>query len=340
MEPARAPQCPPLPPELWIRILTFNPDLTHLWTSCRHVSRDFSAYTEQIFAHTVIRNTHIDFQLEKYNLGGTSKRPHIPTTFARFEPSTGQDGGDAQDKARAWFDDKRRKKDIGGGKKAEYDRLMSRWESNVHNRQAQMPYYTIRIDHMVNDTELPGLTIDLANRRVGFDWRRAFTLFFREQALFQKLERDCRVADDKAINEVMAERILPMSTFPESWETVTFGLRKQIRRKRLAEHYAADAKMVWAINSLKYLQDHGATAHTVKALKLDPHLPGTGLGERWFGSMGVVQELYLDEWSCMHRIATNEYFDAHLRNSKHCSISYTCSHIPMMYTSYACYGVE
>jgi hypothetical protein len=26
------------------------------------------------------------------------------------------------------------------------------------------------------------------------------------------------------------------------------------------------------------------------------------VGEKWFGSVNLVQELYLDEWSCMHRI--------------------------------------
>jgi hypothetical protein len=31
-------------------------------------------------------------------------------------------------------------------------------------------------------------------------------------------------------------------------------------------------------------------------------IPGAGLGEKWFGGVNLVQEMFLDEWSCMQRI--------------------------------------
>jgi hypothetical protein len=71
--------------------------------------------------------------------------------------------------------------------------------------------------------------------------------------------------------------------------------------------------MLWAIDSLKHFEQYGAASGNARALKLDPDIPGAGLGEKWFGSISLVQELYLDEWSCMNRIDTK--ID-HLRNSR------------------------
>lgn len=307
MSECREPQCAPLPPELWIRILSYNTDLAHLWTACRHVSRTFSAYTEQVFAEYIIRNTYIDFQLEKYNLGGKSKRPEIPTSFSHFVFGTDSDGG-GRVKTLACFKDKRRKSDIGGGRKKEYDKIMERWESNVRNWKPEMSNYTIRIGSLVNDTALPNLRIDIAKRSISFDWRLMYTLFFREQALIRTLkarwkrETEARV---KANNERVAkgEKLL-ITDYPVVWAVAGVEARKEIRRKRLKEHYADSEEMLWAVDSLKHFENHGASSGSVKAFKLNPDLPGAGVGEKWFGSVRLVQELYLDEWSCMHRIDT------------------------------------
>jgi hypothetical protein len=269
------------------------------------VSPAFRAYTEQVFVDSVIRNTYIDFHLEKYNLGGKSKRPEIPTSFSRFELGLKLEGG-GRDKAKAWFKDKRRKSDVAGGKRKEYDRIMERWEGNVRGWKAQMPNLTIRVGNYVNDTELPGLEMNISDREIGFDWRRMYTLFFREQALFRTLKDAWETATNKQIKSNNARiakgEKLCTADFPLPWPTAEIELRRQIRRKRLSEHYASDEAMLWAISSLKYFENHGGSAGSGKAFKLNPHLPGAGIGEKWFGSISLAQELYLDEWSCMHRI--------------------------------------
>ncbi|KAF2684194.1 hypothetical protein K458DRAFT_418499 [Lentithecium fluviatile CBS 122367] len=301
------PHTPSLPPELWIRILTYNTDLTHLWTTCRHISRTFRAYTEQVFAESVIRATYIDFALEKYNLGGKSKRPEIPTSFERFEAGVKLEGG-GRDRTTVWFRDKRKKGDVAGGKKKEYDRIVRRWEDNVRGMEAQMPNYTVRIGNLVNDTALPGLEISTATRAIAFDWRRMYTLFFREQLLLRNLKtawQRTTLVQIAANNARLAKgEKLASSDYPPAWPVAEIECRKLVRRKRLADHYADNEEMVWAIASLKCFENHGAAGGSARAFKLNPELPGAGLGERWFGSVSLVQGLYLDEWSCMHRIDT------------------------------------
>ncbi|KAF1949534.1 hypothetical protein CC80DRAFT_457311 [Byssothecium circinans] len=305
--PQRTPQCPSLPPELWIRILTFNTSLVHLWTSCRHTSHTFLAYTEQVFAEHAIRNTFIDFHLEKYNLGGKSKRPEIPTSFSHFELGVKREDG-GREKGKVVFKDKRRRSEIGGGKRKEYDRMMERWEGNVRGWRAEMPSFTISVDGMVSDTEIPELDIDISKREITFDWRRMYTLFFREQALFHTLKQ-CWHTETNAKIQANDARIaknekLGISDYPLPWAAAEIELRKQIRRKRLSDYYAENEEMLWAIASLKHFENHGAAGGSGKAFRLNPDIPGAGLGERWYGSMNKVQELYLDEWSCMHRIDT------------------------------------
>lgn len=307
MSSPRLPHCPSLPPELWIRILSYNTDLTHLWTACRHVSSLFRAYTEQVFAESVLRTMQIDFHLEKYNLGGKSKRPEVPTSYARFVLGTKlEDGG--TDRSLVCFQDHRRKSEVAGGRKKEYDRIMERWASNVRAWKPEMPNFTIRIGSLVNDSELPGLSIDVATRAIHFDWRRAFTLFFREEALLRFLRARWLAESEDAMkrnNDRLAKgELLTVDDYPVSRAAAEDEMRKQIRRKRLREHYAGNKRMVWAIGSLKCFENSSSGAGSSKAFKLNPDLPGTGIGERYFGSTPLVQELYLDEWSCMHRIDT------------------------------------
>ncbi|PVH93793.1 hypothetical protein DM02DRAFT_694939 [Periconia macrospinosa] len=313
--PAKAPvrtlQCPSLPPEIWIRILTFNTDLTHLWTRCRHVSHSFRAYTEYVFSNRVIRDTYIDFHLEKYNLGGKGKRPEIPTSFSHFEKKK-------DEKHVVHFTDKRTKSQIVSGMKKEYVKIMDRWRSNVTTRKPQLPNYTIHIDNsssssssnhtpLVNDTALPDLTIDIQRRSVSFDWREMYTLFFREQALFAHLKHNWDTTTS-ALLQTNNARIargekLRIADYPQPWTAASVELRKQIRRKRLLSHYADNAEMAWAVQSLAHFENHNKGVPTMM-VKLNPDLPGAGIGERWFGSVSVVQELYLDEWSSLHRIDT------------------------------------
>ena len=162
---------------------------------------------------------------------------------------------------------------------------MKRWEDNIQKLKPELPNYTIRIGNMINDTALPGLSVDVKSREIKFEWRKALDLFFREET-----HRETLWARWKA------EGGLPLHTGREpDDEIVRFEMRRRTRRARLREAYARDEQMLWAIASLQHFS-LGLNA------TLLPDLPGAGLGEKWFGSVNRVQELYLDETSCFNRI--------------------------------------
>jgi hypothetical protein len=302
----RAPRCAALPAEVWINIFRYHTDLAHLWLTCRRVSPTLRACAEYASGEYFLDHVHIDFQLEKYNLGGKSKRPEVGTAFARR--------GKGVEKEMAWFKDDRPDIPIsqanGAGKKAleQYYRITRRWEENVKGCKVEMPNYTIEIGGVVNDTQIPGLSIDINTREIKFKWREMLKLFFREYERFLVLKE--KFADETA-RKIRAnnarlnkgEKLMP-SDYPLQWATAEAEIRKEIRRKRLKEHYSGDERMLWAIDSLKHFEAYGAATGNAKALNVNSDLPGAGLGERWFGSVYLVQELYLDEWSCMHRIDT------------------------------------
>ncbi|KAL6704229.1 hypothetical protein ACN47E_008397 [Coniothyrium glycines] len=297
--------CSTLPPEIWINIFSYHTDLAHLWLTCRRVSPTLRACAEHAFGENFLQDVRIDFQLEKYNLGGKSQRPEINVVFDRV--------GKGREKEIAWYrcTQEPSLKGRGPGKKAQahHDKMMSRWEENVKAYKPEMPNYTISIGDLVNDTELPDLKIDIDKREVCFRWKEMLSLFFRERCRLLFLKTIWQVETSKKMEENNArlkkgEKLMP-SDYPCSWSSAKDEMRKEIRRWRLKESYHDDEQMVWALGSLKYFENYGGSANgSSKALRLNPDLPGAGLGEQWFGSTNLVQELYLDEWSCMHRIDT------------------------------------
>ena len=311
----RVSRCPSLPPEVWINVFSYHTDLAHLWLACRRVSSTLRACVEYAFAEYFLYDVCIDFQLEKYNLGGRSKRPEVPVTFDRL--------GKCSDKEMAWFSDKRPQDTIrdgnGNATKAQEHliKTMRRWEENVHGWKPEMPNYTISICGIVNDTALPGLKINIQEREIRFEWRKMLHLFFREHEQFHALKHVWQAETAKRIranNARLAKREKLMPTdFPQPWSTAEAEIRKQVRRARLKDSYNNDEQMLWAIDSLKHFEQYGAASDSAKALKLNPDLPGAGVGEKWFGGVNLVQELYLDEWSCMHRIDTKT---EHLRTDR------------------------
>ncbi|KAH7359838.1 hypothetical protein BKA66DRAFT_472152 [Pyrenochaeta sp. MPI-SDFR-AT-0127] len=300
----REPVCSSLPPEVWIHILSYHTDLAHLWVDCRRVSSTLRACAEYTFGEYFLKDVHIDFQLEKYNLGGKSKRPEVPVTFARL--------GKREEKEVAWYGDKRAKETLGHGRgkreQERYDMVMYRWEENLRGWKPEMPNYTIRIGDLVNDTALPGLDIIVAEREIRFEWKKMLHLFFREHERLLDLKKDWRTRTAKIIranNKRLAKgEKLMAADFPPPWSVAGLEIRKHIRRARLKEQYIEDEEMIWAIDSLRHFEQYGAATGITRAFKLDADLPGAGLGEKWFGSTNLVQELYLDEWSCLHRIDT------------------------------------
>ncbi|KAJ4364430.1 hypothetical protein N0V83_009024 [Neocucurbitaria cava] len=190
-----------------------------------------------------------------------------------------------------------------------------------------MPNYTITIGGggggnsfllLVNDTALPGLdiNINIAERgaEIRFKWREMLHLFFREHARQQMLRQKWHLeATLKMAENNKGEKLLLPSDYHPSppWCVAAEAqIRKEVRRKRLAEAYQGNEEMSWAIASLKHLEQDAVGAAAAgghcskKAVTLDAEIPGAGLGERWFGRSNLVQELFLDEWSCLHRIET------------------------------------
>jgi hypothetical protein len=300
----RKSHCSVLPPEVWINVFSYHTDPAHLWNTCRCISSTLRACAEHAFAEYFLSHVHIDFQLEKYNLGGKSKRPEIPVTFDRL--------GKRSEKEIVWFKDKRSREKVceGNSKKAqeEYVKTMYRWEENVHGWRPEMPNYTIDICGLVNDTPLPDLKINIGEREIQFEWRKMLQFFFREHERLLVLKdawQTCTTKQIRTNNERLAkgEKLMP-ADYPQPWPAVEPEFRKQVRRARLKEYYSGNQQVLWAIDSLKHFEQYGTANGNAKALKLNPDLPGARLGEKWFGSVNLVQELYLDEWSCMHRIDT------------------------------------
>lgn len=311
----REPVCPPLPAEIWINIFSYHNDLANVWTACRRVSSTLRACAEHAFAEHFLGDIHIYFQLEKHNLGGKSKRPEVPVTFDRL--------GKGDEKEIAWFRDKRttlevcecsgiRPRPLATPQK-HCDRTMRRWEEHVNAYRPEMPNYLIAIQGYVNDTELPGLAIDIKKREIRFEWRKMLHLFYREHERFQIMNqvindayhtRPTKQAHTNPAQPARSKKPPPTTASTTSRSTIEAENRKHIRRTRLREHYINDEQKLWAIDSLKHFEQYGAAGGNAKALRLDPDIPGAGLGERWFGCVNMVQELYLDEWSCLHRIDT------------------------------------
>jgi hypothetical protein len=303
--------CPSLPPELWIRILSYHSDLTHLWLTCRAVSSTFCAYTEQVFAEYVLRDTHIDFQLEKYNLGGKSRRPEVAVKFAQFDAEKkvanfrvrkgdGEGilmGGKGGDRQRKW------RQRLGIPEKS----VMERWEERVKSSRPEMPNYTVRIGDTINDTALPGLAFDADNKEIRVEWRGMFRSFFREQQRAEVLKR--RWMDQVARNVAKmenGEKIL-VESMHLPWSIAETQIRKEVRRKRLRDYYdeQGNDEMVWAVDSLECYEglrkDDGGVVRSLA------EIPGAGLGEKWFGSTYWVQALHMDESDCLHRIDCKIY---------------------------------
>ncbi|KAF2744393.1 hypothetical protein M011DRAFT_479963 [Sporormia fimetaria CBS 119925] len=303
----RIAQCPSLPPELWLRILSHHTDVTHLWTTCRLVSTSFLAYTEQVFCQKYVKSVQIDWELEEYNLGGTSRRPVVPMQFHAFSRD--------REKKVAYFRDKRDKSEVCPQKWSRakpwtsYEQIMLRWEANVKGTRAEMPNYTIVIEGLVNDTSLPTLDINVADREISFDWRAMLTAFFKQERRLEALRKLWETensAPPENKRTCTADSMVPHGDpVPKPWSVADLEIRKQVRRERLKEHYADNDEMVWALNSLQYYEDsnvnpkggpNGSLSYSLSAI------PETGIGEKWFGHTYMVQSLFLDEWSCLQRI--------------------------------------
>ncbi|KAG9199181.1 hypothetical protein G6514_009011 [Epicoccum nigrum] len=292
--------CPSLPPEIWINIFSHCHDLSHLWNTCRRVSPTLKACAERAFGGFHLKHVQIEFQLDKWNLGG-KRGPHEPAITLEFERlGKGEEGV-------AWFSGHfRGHKTVKGVKNDKSEEvIMKRWLENVKNRKPELPNYTISVGSMVNDTHIPGLIVGSEGYKAQLEWREMLELFFREQARLEELKAAWQGRHSSSRDACKAKKSKTASAeIAPSWQDAEADIRRDIRRIRLKEHYHANAEMVWAIDSLRYFEKADSSKWSSTSPQMLPHLPGAGLGERWFGSTNIVQELYLDECSSMNRIDT------------------------------------
>jgi hypothetical protein len=300
-ETPREPLCPSLPPEIWINIFSHCHDLSHLWNTCRRVSPTLKACAERAFGAFHLKHVQIEFQLDKWNLGG-KRGPHEPAITLEFERL-----GKGEEESVAWFSGHFcGHKAVKGVKKDKTEEvIMKRWLENVKNRKPELPNYTISVGSMVNDTHIPGLLVGSEGYKAQLEWRRMLKLFFREQARLEELKAawQDRKSSDRDARKAKKSKTASIEIAP-SWQDAEADIRRDIRRMRLKEYYHANAEMVWAIDSLRYFEKADSSKWSSTSPQMLPHLPGAGLGERWFGSTNIVQELYLDECSSMNRIDT------------------------------------
>ena len=294
----REASCPSLPPEIWINIFRFCHDLSHLWHACRRISPTLKACAERAIGEHFLDEIQIEFMLDRHNLGG-KRGPHEPAITLDFERL-----GKGDDTHAAWFSGHFRGHRVVEAAMTDKTKtvIMQRWHENIERRKPELPNYTISIGDMVNDTHIPGLVVDDEEYRMRFDWHGMLKLFFREQAELEELKAEWE--DEHLPRPLRRSKGSKASSISPSVSLQDAGVdaRRNIRRKRLKEHYRDNAEMLWAIDSLRYFEKADSTKWSSTSPQMLPHLPGAGLGERWFGSTNVVQELYLDECSSMNRI--------------------------------------
>lgn len=304
LPPPRKPLCPSLPPEIWISIFSYCHDLPHLWNTCRRVSRTLKACAERAFSGNHLGSVHIEFMLDRHNLGG-KRGPHEPAITLQFERI-----GKGSEAGIAWFSGHFRGHKIVDPWMRDKTKavIMQRWHENVEKRKPELPNYTITIGNMVNDTDIPGLVVDPTEYKMRLEWRSMLELFFREQAQLEDLR--CKQLSSQASRHDAsstarkAKARKPAATAPSSQHALDAETRKAARRARLKAHYHTNAEMLWALDSLQHFEATDSAKWSSEAPAMLPHLPGAGLGERWFGSTNLVQELYLDECSSLNRIDT------------------------------------
>ncbi|KAF4627489.1 hypothetical protein G7Y89_g10664 [Cudoniella acicularis] len=220
-----------LPPELWNRVISnFNKeqDLPALWTTLRHVNTTFRDIIESIFRTKHLRKTFINFHLgEKwtdeigrivlnleYNFSHLSNDQRI----AIFETDVGDPEYTTEIRQRL------------KGIIADQERLLF----------IESPPFNVQIHRELNDTPIPGLSIDFENFNLSCDWRGLFTRFFGEEQIYHKYltkwsENNkawaTRMGDQAARGEIDMMTVIQNAL--ESFAGASDESRKKARRARL-----------------------------------------------------------------------------------------------------------
>jgi len=170
---------PVFPAEIWPIVFSHmqkHRDLEHLWTECRHVSKEFKDEVERICASKHLPKTEVSFRLGKGFYGGMEYEENINITYISFVFDRV-----TRDTTTAIF----KIHDCPGYFISDLADQLPQCIPSTDDPMIYRPKHDIAIRWDINDTELPELAFDHKAKEISFDWKKAYSLFFAEEKLFQ-----------------------------------------------------------------------------------------------------------------------------------------------------------
>jgi len=160
-----------LPNEIWIRVVENlskkEEDLPDAWMTCRHVSTAFKAAVETVFREIHLSKTWIAFLLGEIR-NEDDERVLLDASFDFDRLS--------EEKNVAIFK-------MDPGQERYHKVLRRRLQSAIEDASIHAPVHTIQIRRSLNDTPIPGLSVDYENWELSCDWRGLYTCFYGEEQL-------------------------------------------------------------------------------------------------------------------------------------------------------------
>jgi len=251
-----------LPTELWIRTLSFIADdfndRPKLWVSGRAVCTAFKEAIETIFREKHLPKTFIAYSLGwilhlcSWLIQADRRFP----TGTHYLDNDSDDGNDesgpnkivlcpefefshlSADKTTAFFIDEH--------VHPKFKPLVTRILRSCIDPpiRFEKPSHTVQVRRELNDTPIPGLSIDYDTMTLSCDWRGLYSAFFAEEHLVHKIrERDMETFDARRtalINNVRGGQmdiVAAMQEMVTRYGGATDEARKQARRVRIRRQY-------------------------------------------------------------------------------------------------------
>ena len=242
----RQPVCPYLPPEIWNRILleyAKDTTRTELWTLGRRVCSPWRSEIATVYAKKYLENGNlVQIEPKFCSSAQDSYRFHSQRLTATFV----FDRYEGANKRRCIFTEapdsfKRRDKAYEGTMFAALQQKVELYlGTDSKDGRFDIPPYRVRVGPKVNDTELPGLKYDPQKREISFELEGAFTCFFREAAVMERLE--CRIKaeakqwfEDEGDPAKRPTRRLTARALARKHNAARRETAKRIRRLRIEE---------------------------------------------------------------------------------------------------------
>lgn len=191
-EECRESRCPSLPLEVWERIIAqinanYHP---RTWLNIRRVSHLLKAATEHVFAAEHLPQSRIEFKPLVLREASLASNPEVIQIQLSYE-GLSDDGDRAIFTSKESFHnlkDMRLSSHAHGANKTVYDALIHRWhqlsrpytQTRPSIEDVCYPNHCFVLYRDINDTELPGVQIDLERVTVSFLWKPMLSLFYGE----------------------------------------------------------------------------------------------------------------------------------------------------------------